>query len=211
MMFRDRSDAGRILASRLTHYNGRKDVVVLALPRGGIPVAYEIGKELGVPVDVFVVRKLGVPRQEELAMGAIASGDVRIINYDVVNQLGIDPGTIDRVTDQERQELRRREQLYRGDRRPPALAGKSIILVDDGIATGSTMRAAIAAVRQSTPTRLIVAVPVAAASTYREISAEVDEIICPETPEAFFAISQWYDRFQQTTDDEVRDLLSRTA
>jgi putative phosphoribosyl transferase len=210
-MFRDRSDAGRILASRLTHYKGRKDVVVLALPRGGIPVAYEIGKELGVPVDVFVVRKLGVPGQEELAMGAIASGDVRIINYDVVNQFGIDQETIDRITDEERQELRRREQLYRGDRRPPALAGKSIILVDDGIATGSTMRAAIAAMRQSTPARLIVAVPVAAASTYREMSAEVDEFICPETPEAFFAISQWYERFEQTTDDEVRDLLSRAA
>ena len=210
-MFRDRSDAGRILASRLTHYKGRKDLVVLALPRGGIPVAYEIGKELGVPVDVFVVRKLGVPGQEELAMGAIASGDVRIINYDVVNQFGIDQETIDRVTDKERQELRRREQLYRGDRRPPALAGKSIILVDDGIATGSTMRAAIAAIRQSTPARLIVAVPLAAASTYREISAEVDEIICPETPQSFFAISQWYERFEQTTDGEVRDLLSRAA
>src|ERR1051326_299981 len=132
-MFRDRSDAGRILASRLTHYKGRKDVVALALPRGGIPVAYEIGKEIGAPVDVFVVRKLGVPGQEELAMGAIASGDVRIINYDVVNQFGIDQETIDRITDAERQEVRRREELYRGHRRPPVLAGKSIILVDDGI------------------------------------------------------------------------------
>jgi putative phosphoribosyl transferase len=167
-MFTDRSDAGRILASKLGRYKGRADVVILALPRGGIPVAYEIGKELGAPVDVFVVRKLGVPGQEELAMGAIATGDVRIVNYDVVNQLGLDQGTIDRVTDQERRELRRREQLYRGDRKLPVLAGKSIILVDDGIATGSTMRAAIAALRQPGPERLVVAVPVAAAETYRE-------------------------------------------
>ena len=210
-MFTNRSEAGRILASKLRHYKGRADVVILALPRGGIRVAYEIGKELEAPVDVFVVRKLGVPGQEELAMGAIATGDVRIINYDVVNELGINQETIDRVTDQERQELRRREQLYRGDRKPPVLAGKSIILVDDGIATGSTMRAAIAALRQLGPARLIVAVPVAAAETYREIGAEVDEIVCPETPEVFFAISEWYERFEQTTDDEVRDLLSKAA
>jgi putative phosphoribosyl transferase len=210
-MFTNRSEAGRILASQLGRYKGWADVVILALPRGGIPVAYEIGKELEAPVDVFVVRKLGVPGQEELAMGAIATGDVRIINYDVVNQLGLDQATIDRVTDQERRELRRREQLYRGDRKPPVLAGKSIILVDDGIATGSTMRAAIAALRQLGPARLIVAVPVVAAETYREIAAEVDEIFCPETPEVFFAISEWYETFGQTTDDEVRDLLSRAA
>jgi len=210
-MFTDRSQAGRILASSLSQYKQRQDVVILALPRGGIPVAYEIGKELEVPVDVFVVRKLGVPGQEELAMGAIATGDVRIINYDVVNQFGINQETIDRVTDQERQELRRREQLYRGDRRPLALAGKSIILVDDGIATGSTMRAAITALRQLGPARLIVAVPVAAAETYHEIAAEVDEIVCHETPDAFSAISEWYERFEQTTDDNVRDLLSKAA
>ena len=210
-MFTDRSQAGRILASSLSQYKQRQDVVILALPRGGIPVAYEIGKELEVPVDVFVVRKLGVPGQEELAMGAIATGDVRIINYDVVNQFGINQETIDRVTDQERQELRRREQLYRGDRRPLALAGKSIILVDDGIATGSTMRAAITALRQLGPARLIVAVPVAAAETYHEIAAEVDEIVCHETPDAFSAISEWYERFEQTTDDNVRYLLSKAA
>src|SRR5207249_2141371 len=159
MLFKDRVEAGQLLATRLAPLADRHDVVVLALPRGGVPVGFEVAKALKAPVDVFVVRKLGVPGQEELAMGAIASGDVRIINYDVVNQFGIDQETIDRITDEERQELRRREQLYRGDRRPPALAGKSIILVDDGIATGSTMRAAIAAMRQSTPARLIVAVP----------------------------------------------------
>ena len=211
MIFRNRSEAGKYLANKLAKYADREDLLVLALPRGGVPVGFEVARRVNAPLDIFLVRKLGVPGQEELAMGAIASGDVRIINYDVVNQFGIDQETIDRITDEERQELRRREQLYRGDRRPPALAGKSIILVDDGIATGSTMRAAIAAMRQSTPARLIVAVPVAAASTYREMSAEVDEFICPETPEAFFAISQWYERFEQTTDDEVRDLLSRAA
>ena len=208
MIFNDRSDAGRILASKLAKYKGRADVVLLALPRGGIPVAYEIGKELGLPIDVFVVRKLGVPGHEELAMGAIASGDIRIINEDVVNPLGIDQKTIDEVTDRERQELRRREELYRGERKPLTLAGKSVILVDDGIATGSTMRAAIAALRQLGPSRLIVAVPVAAADTYREIGAEVDEMVCAEVPRALFAISQWYERFEQTTDDEVRHLLA---
>jgi len=210
-MYSDRSEAGRRVASQLMRYKGRADVIVLALPRGGIPVGYEIGKELNLPVDVFVVRKLGVPGQEELAMGALASGDVRIINYDVVNQLGISQQTIDLITERERHELQRRERLYRGDRQSPALAGKSLILVDDGIATGSTVRAAIAALRQVGPARMIVAVPVAAAQSYREIAAEVDEIVCPEIPATLFAISQCYERFEQTTDDEVRDLLSRAA
>jgi predicted phosphoribosyltransferase len=211
MVFSDRADAGRILASKLTNYKGRTDTVILALPRGGIPVAYEIGKELGVPVDVFVVRKLGVPGQEELAMGAIATGDMRIINYDVVEQLGIHQETIDAVTDQERKELRRREQLYRGERPPREIRGRSVILVDDGIATGSTMRAAIAALRQLSPARIVVAVPVASPETCQQIGAEVDEIICAATPQSLHAISQGYERFEQTTDEEVRDLLGRAA
>jgi predicted phosphoribosyltransferase len=211
MVFSDRADAGRILASKLTNYKGRIDTVILALPRGGIPVAYEIGKELGVPVDVFVVRKLGVPGQEELAMGAIATGGMRIINYDVVEQLGINQETIDAVTDQERKELRRREQLYRGERPPREIRGRSVILVDDGIATGSTMRAAIAALRQLGPARIVVAVPVASPETCQQIGAEVDEIICAATPQSLHAISQGYERFEQTTDEEVRDLLGRAA
>jgi predicted phosphoribosyltransferase len=211
MVFSDRADAGRILASKLTNYKGRTDTVILALPRGGIPVAYEIGKELGVPVDVFVVRKLGVPGQEELAMGAIATGGMRIINYDVVEQLGINQETIDAVTDQERKELRRREQLYRGERPPREIRGRSVILVDDGIATGSTMRAAIAALRQLGPARIVVAVPVASPETCQQIGAEVDEIICAATPQSLHAISQGYERFEQTTDEEVRDLLGRAA
>ena len=211
MMFADRADAGRILASKLTAYKGRPDVVIFALPRGGIPVAYEIGKAIGAPIDVFVVRKLGVPGQEELAMGAIATGDIRIINYEVVNQLGITQEAIDAVTDQQREELRRREQLYRGGRTQREVRGQSVILVDDGIATGSTMRAAIAALRQLGPARIVVAVPVAAPETCQQIGGEVDEIICAATPEPLFSIGQWYKRFEQTTDDEVRDLLGRAA
>ena len=210
MIFSDRGEAGRILASKLTNYKGRSDAVILALPRGGIPVAYEIAKELGLPVDVFVVRKLGVPGQEELAMGAIATGDMRIINYGVVEQLGITQQTLDEVTDREHQELRRREQLYRGERPPLELRGRSVILVDDGIATGSTMRVAIAALRQLSPARIVVAVPVATPETCEQIGAEVDEIICA-APQQLYAISQGYERFEQTTDEQVRDLLERAA
>ena len=210
MIFSDRGEAGRILASKLTNYKGRSDAIILALPRGGIPVAYEIAKELGLPVDVFVVRKLGVPGQEELAMGAIATGDMRIINYGVVEQLGITQQTLDEVTDREHQELRRREQLYRGERPPLELRGRSVILVDDGIATGSTMRAAIAALRQLSPARIVVAVPVATPETCQQIGAEVDDMICP-APQQLYAISQGYERFEQTTDEQVRDLLERAA
>src|SRR6266446_4861715 len=184
MTFSDRGEAGRILASRLTSYKGRTDTVILALPRGGIPVAFEIGKELGLPVDVFVVRKLGVPGHEELAMGAIATGDMRIINYEVVEKFGITQQTIDVVTDREHEELRRREQLYRGERPPLELRGRSVILVDDGIATGSSMRAAIAALRQLSPARIVVAVPVATPETCQEIGAEVDDLVCP-APQQF--------------------------
>ena len=211
MLFSDRAEAGRILASRLANYRERADVLILGLPRGGIPVAFEVGSALGVPVDVFVVRKLGVPGQEELAMGAIATGDVQVLNYAVVNGLRIGAATIEAIAQKEREELQRRERLYRGERSPRSIQGKTVILVDDGIATGSTMRAAIAALRQTGPERIIVAAPVAAADTCRELAAEADEVICVETPATFYAISQFYRKFDQTSDEEVRDLLSRAA
>jgi predicted phosphoribosyltransferase len=211
MFFSDRAEAGRILASKLANYKGRANALILGLPRGGIPVAFEVGSALGLPVDVFVVRKLGVPGQEELAMGAIATGDVQVLNYAVVSGLRIGPATIEAVAQKEREELQRRERLYRGEQSPRPIEGKTIILVDDGIATGSTMRAAIAALRQIGPERIIVAAPVGAADTCRELSAEADEVICVETPATFYAISQFYRKFDQTTDEEVRDLLSRAA
>ena len=211
MIFRDRTEAGQILASKLTKYVNQVDTVILALPRGGVPVAYEIGKELGLPIDIFVVRKLGVPGHEELAMGAIASGGVRHINRDVVDQLGIDSETIEAASRREQKEIERREELYRGQRPPLDVRDKTVILVDDGLATGSTMRAAIAALRQHRPARIVVAVPTAAPQTCSEIADEVDEIICAATPETFYAVGQWYQEFSQTTDDEVRELLARAS
>ena len=211
MIFRDRTEAGQVLASKLTKYLNQVNTVILALPRGGVPVAYEIGKELGLPVDIFVVRKLGVPGHEELAMGAIASGGVRHINRDVVDQLRIDSETIDVASRREQKEIERREQLYRGQRPPVDVRNKTVILVDDGLATGSTMRAAIAALRQHRPARIVVAVPAAAPQTCSEIADEVDEIICAATPEPFYAVGQWYREFSQTTDDEVRELLGRAS
>jgi len=208
MLFRDRRDAGRFLARRLKRYTGQPDVLVLALPRGGVPVAYEVAKELGVPLDLFLVRKLGVPGHEEYAMGAIASGGVRVLNDRIVNQ-GIPAEVIDRVTRQELRELERRERAYRGNRPPPEIRGRTVILVDDGLATGSTMRAAAAALRRLGPKKIVVAVPVAAPATCDEFRTEVDEIICGETPTPFQAVGLWYDDFSQTTDDEVRDLLER--
>ena len=211
MIFRDRTEAGQVLASKLTKYLNQVNTVILALPRGGVPVAYEIGQELGLPVDIFVVRKLGVPGHEELAMGAIASGGVRHINRDVVDQLRIDSETIDVASRREQKEIERREQLYRGQRLPVDVRNKTVILVDDGLATGSTMRAAIAALRQHRPARIVVAVPAAAPQTCSEIADEVDEIICAATPEPFYAVGQWYQEFSQTTDEEVRDLLARAS
>ena len=211
MIFRDRTEAGQVLASKLTKYLNQVDTVILALPRGGVPVAYEIGKELGLPVDIFVVRKLGVPGHEELAMGAIASGGIRHINRDVVDQLRIDSETIEVASRREQKEIERREQLYRGQRPPVDVRNKTVILVDDGLATGSTMRAAIAALRQHRPARIVVAVPAAAPQTCSEIADEVDEIICATTPEPFYAVGQWYQEFSQTTDEEVRDLLARSS
>jgi predicted phosphoribosyltransferase len=207
MLFRDRTDAGRILASQLEHYKGRSDALILALPRGGVPVAYEVGRALGIPVDVFIVRKLGVPGHEELAMGAIASGGGFFVNRDVVDQLGIPDETIRMAAERERKELVRRERLYRGDRSLPELAGRVVILVDDGLATGSSMRAAIRAVKLSNPARTVVAVPTAAPETRNLIAKEVDEMICVSTPEPFYSVGQWYSRFEQISDDEVRDLL----
>jgi predicted phosphoribosyltransferase len=211
MLFQDRSDAGRELASKLRRYAGRDDVVVLGLPRGGIPVAYEVAQALGAPLDVFLVRKLGVPGHEELAMGAIASGGARVLNEQVVDRLGIPPEAIEAVTEQERQELERRERAYRGDRPPLDLRDKIVILVDDGLATGASMRAAVAALPAHQPGRVVVAVPVGAAQTCWELRGEVDELVCARQPEPFFAVGAWYDRFEQTTDEVVRELLRRAA
>jgi predicted phosphoribosyltransferase len=211
MIFRDRSEAGRWLADRLKGYARRPDVIVLALPRGGVPVGFELARALEVPLDVFLVRKLGLPGQEELAMGAIASGGVRVLNDEVVQALAVPTGVIDGVARKEEQELRRREEAYRGAQPPPDVRGRVAMLVDDGLATGSTMRAAVRAVKQMEPARVVVAVPVAAASTRDEIGAEVDEIVCETPPEPFLAVGRWYEDFSQTTDDEVRDLLRRAA
>jgi len=208
MRFRDRQDAGRQLAARLGHYAGRDEIVVLALPRGGVPVAYEVALELGAPLDVFLVRKLGVPGHEELAMGAIASGGVVVLNDDVVGALGITPDVIDRVATRERRELERREREYRDDRPPPDVRGRVVILIDDGLATGSTMRAAIAALRRGGPGRIVVAVPVGPPEACAEFGKEADEAVCALEPEPFYSVGAWYDDFTQTTDDEVRDLLA---
>jgi putative phosphoribosyl transferase len=209
-MFKDRSDAGRQLAAQLSHYAERDDVLILALPRGGVPVGYEVAEALGAPLDVFLVRKLGTPGQEELAMGAIASGGIRVLNDRVVGALRPSAATIDRVEARERQELERREKEYRGGRPPLDVHGKTVILVDDGLATGSTMRAAVAALRRLDPAWIVVAVPVGAAETCEEFEGEADETVCAHEPQPFFAVGAWYDDFSQTTDDEVRDLLARS-
>jgi putative phosphoribosyl transferase len=207
--FRDRAEAGELLAEKLTSYRDRDDVVVLALPRGGAPVAREVARVLGVPFDVYVVRKLGVPGHEELAMGAIATGGIRQVNHDVVDALGIPASVIDAVAASEQVELDRREREYRGDRGPLALTNKTVILVDDGLATGSTMRAAVMAVRQQHPARVIVAVPVGAASTCAELATEADDVVCLRTPDPFVAVGLWYRDFTPTTDHEVRTLLGK--
>lgn len=211
MLFRDRTDAGRQLADRLQHYAGRADVLVLALPRGGVPVAFEVAQALRAPLDVFVVRKLGVPGHPELALGALATGDVRILNEDVVRALRISEEVIEAVTAAERQELHRRERAYRGDRTPPRTRARVVILVDDGLATGSTMRAALTALRQQQPARIVVAVPVGSRETCAEFREEADETVCARTPEPFYAVGLWYSNFAQTTDEEVHHLLARAA
>jgi putative phosphoribosyl transferase len=203
----NRSEAGRALAKALSAYRGRDDVLVLALPRGGVPVACEIAKALRAPVDLMVVRKLGAPGQEELAMGAIASGDVRVLNEDVILARGIGHRAIDEAAAREQRELRRRETAYRGDRPRSSIGGKCIILVDDAVATGATMRAAIAAVRSQKSSWIVVAVPVAPVETVTILRGEADEVVCLETPEPFWAIGQWYVQFPQVSDDEVRRQL----
>jgi putative phosphoribosyl transferase len=209
--FPNRAEAGRLLAEKLEKYAGRDDVIVLGLPRGGVPVAYEVSQRLGVPLDVFIVRKLGVPGFEELALGAIASGGVRVLNNDVVAALPNANELIESVTAREMAELERREQTYRDGRPAPDLHGRTVILVDDGLATGATMRAAIAALRQLGAAKIVVAVPVGAADTCRELQDEVDETVCAIAPEWFQAVGQFYEDFSQTSDEEVSELLARAA
>jgi predicted phosphoribosyltransferase len=209
--FRDRREAGQALADKLGAYARRGDVVVLALPRGGVPVAYEVARALRAPLDVFVVRKLGVPGHEELAMGAVATGGVRVLNDQVVQGFQITTDVLESVTAWERRELGRRERLYRGERQAPDVRDKTVILVDDGLATGATMQAAIAALRQQAPSRIVVAVPTAARETCEALRPAVDDVVCATTPDPFYAVGLWYEDFSQTTDDEVRDLLARAA
>jgi putative phosphoribosyl transferase len=205
--FQDRKQAGLELASKLASLAGRDDVVVLGLARGGVPVAAAVAHEIGAPLDVFAVRKLGVPWQQELAFGAVASGGVRVLNEDVVQTLPLPAEVIDEIAEREEDELRRREQAYRGDRPPLEVAGKVAVLVDDGIATGSSMRAAVAALRRREPSKVVIAVPVAPRETCRALAKDVDAIICAATPEPFRAVGVWYDHFDQTSDEEVRELL----
>jgi putative phosphoribosyl transferase len=205
--FADRREAGRVLSAALTQYAGRDDTLVLALPRGGVPVAFEVATALDAPLDVFLVRKLGTPGRAELAMGAIASGGIQVLNEDVIKWLGISPEQIEAVAEREREELARRDAAYRQGGPLPSLAGRIVILVDDGLATGSTMRAAVQAVKQQSPARVIVAVPVGAAETCQELRAVADEVICSRTPFPFSAVGQWYVDFDQTSDAEVSEIL----
>jgi len=209
MIFNNRAEAGQMLANRLRDYADRSDVIVLGIPRGGVPVAFEIAQALNAPLDIFVARKLGVPGEEELAFGAIASGGVRVLSPEVIDPLNISDFDIERVTAREQKELERRERLFRGSRAPLSVGGQVVILVDDGIATGSSIRAAISALRQLNPAKLIVAAPVAPLATARELSAEADDFVCVETPRTFQAIGQFYDDFSQLADEEVADLLRR--
>jgi putative phosphoribosyl transferase len=206
--FFNRTEAGQVLAEHLSSYSNRDDVLVLALPRGGVPVAAEVARKLNAPLDVFVVRKLGLPGHPELAMGAIASGGVRVFNGEVVNSLRIPDEVIDAVSAEELIELQRRERCYRDDLPPPEVEGKTVILVDDGVATGSTMLAAVAALRQLNAGRIVVAAPVIAGSTYYEIRRAADDVAAVMVPENFYAVGVWYEDFSQTSDDEVRDLLA---
>jgi putative phosphoribosyl transferase len=205
--FEDRRAAGRAVAAKLTGYANRPDVVVLALPRGGVPVAFEVAEALNVPLDLFLVRKLGTPRHRELAMGAIASGGVRVMNEDVVRWYGVTPDEVEGVATEEQQELERREAVYRGGRDALPLEGRVVILIDDGLATGSSMRASVKAVRKRNPARVVVAVPIGARETCDELNALADEVVCVCSPEPFVAVGQWYRDFNQTTDEEVRELL----
>lgn len=208
--FVDRAEAGRLLAPKLQRYAHQPDVLVLALPRGGVPVACEVARALSAPIDVFVVRKLGTPGQRELAMGAIASGGVLVLNEDVIRLMRIPEDVIDGVAAEEQREMERRERAYRGARPAPDLKGRTLILVDDGLATGSTMHAAVAALRQRRPAKIVVAIPVAPPSALQEFAREADEVVCLLAPdEPFDGVGRWYMDFSQTTDKEVRELLER--
>jgi len=209
--FKDRVDAGRKLAKELPKYANISDVLILALPRGGVPVAFEVAKELNVKMDVFIIRKLGVPGNEELAMGAIASDNIIVLNEDVVRSFQISKQVIDAVAARELRELERREHTYRGNRPKPNINGLTVILIDDGLATGATMRAAAAAVKTKNPTKIVIAVPTGAPDTCRSFEGKVDEVICVATPEPFYGVGAWYEDFSQTTDEEVCELLDKAA
>jgi len=211
MIFTNRTEAGRVLARLLTRYANRPDVIVLGVPRGGVPVAFEVAAALRAPLDIFVLRKLGVPGHEELAFGAIANRGVRILDSDVINGMGLTQLDIELVTAEEKQELQRRERTYRGARPELDMQGFVVILVDDGIATGSSIRAAIRAIRQMNPARIVIATPVAPASTCNSLRSEVDELVCAETPEYFYGVGQFYEDFSQVSDEDVRELLDRAA
>jgi predicted phosphoribosyltransferase len=210
-LFKDRRDAGRKLAQYLTQYADQPDVIVLGLPRGGVPVAFEVARALNAPLDIFLVRKLGLPGHEELAMGAIASGGLRVLNDDIVGALNIPEAVVVAVARRERAELERRERAYRGDRPPLDVHGKTVILVDDGLATGSSMRAAVAGLRARQPAQIVVAVPTAAPETCEAFENEVDEVVCAVTPQPFFGVGMWYEDFSQTSDEEVRRLLEEAS
>jgi putative phosphoribosyl transferase len=210
MLFRDRTEAGAALASKLTRYRGQPSVRVLALPRGGVPVAFEVAQALHAPLDVFSVRKLGLPDHPEVAMGAIATGGVRVLNASLVQMLQIPDAVIEAIAAREQNELQRRERAYRGNLPPLDVRGRTVILVDDGLATGATMRAAVQAARKLGAARVVVAVPIGARETCEEFRAEADETVCAYTPEPFHAVGQWYADFSETTDDEVHALLDRT-
>ncbi|MBN1399367.1 MAG: phosphoribosyltransferase [Anaerolineae bacterium] len=207
-LYRDRSHAGRELAKELSIYAGRRDVVVLGLPRGGVPVAFEVAQTLGAPLDVFLVRKLGVPGHRELAMGAIASGDVLVLNDDVIQALGISSQAIESVAAEEREVLHEQEQAYRGSRPGIDVRGRAVIIVDDGLATGASMLAAVQALRPRGPARIVIAVPTAPPETCAQFRELVDDVVCPATPTPFYGVGAWYDDFTQTSDDRVRELLS---
>jgi putative phosphoribosyl transferase len=209
MLIRDRAEGGQILAAKLKQYAKRPDVIILGLPRGGVPVAFQVATILDLPLDIFLVRKLGVPGQEELAMGAIASGGVRVLNGDIIDAMQIPESIIDTVAVKEQRELERREKFYKQDAPPLDITNKTVILIDDGLATGATMRAAAEALKLQNVSKIVIAVPVAAESTCRELSHLVDEIVCALTPEPFYGVGYWYDDFSQTTDAEVIELLKK--
>jgi predicted phosphoribosyltransferase len=211
VFFLDRTEAGQVLARGLQQYKNQPDVLILGLPRGGVPVAYEVARELKAPLDVFVVRKLGVPGHEELGMGAIATGGVRILHEGIIREIGISPQTIEAVSAREQAELDRRERLYRGDRPAPTIESRTVVIVDDGLATGSTMKAAIQAVRQQSPRQVIVAVPTAPSETCEQLKESADHVVCALTPEPFFSVGGSYADFTQITDGEVRDLIASAA